>query len=139
MNSNIHEAPAFVQLCAELGIELIDFRHLVGNVYFSEHEEMLNNNKEKYNYYRELIIEESIKYNINVRLPEPFKTTSPFICESMPKVNLSDFKNISPDTQSEEVINMGDFIPGSVTDLIYAFLSSADCLRPFNENYDHCK
>jgi molybdenum cofactor biosynthesis enzyme MoaA len=75
MNSNIHEAPDFVQLCAVLGIDNIDFRHLVGNIFFSEHDEMLGNNQEKYNHYRKLIIAEGKKYNINVRLPEPFDTS----------------------------------------------------------------
>ena len=52
MNSNIHEALAFVQLCAELGIDIIDFRHLVGNIFFSEHEEIIANNEEKYNLFQ---------------------------------------------------------------------------------------
>jgi len=133
MNSNIHEAPAFVELCASLGINIIDFRHLVGNIYFSEHEEMMGNNKEKYNYYRQLIIEESKKFNIDVRLPEPFETAGQYSPEMLPAVDLSEFNAIQPDVQTEEVINTPEIIHINGTESDFEFLSGATCMRPFNE------
>ncbi len=133
MNSNIHEAPAFVQLCAELGIDIIDFRHLVGNIFFSEHEEMLANNKEKYNYFRPLIIAEGKKYNMKVRLPEPFNTVGTWVTENIPDGDLSDFNSVLPDFQTEEITNCKEFISLSGKDSDFAFLSGASCLRPFNE------
>ncbi|HOY32955.1 MAG TPA: radical SAM protein [Bacteroidales bacterium] len=133
MNSNIHEAPAFVELCSQLGMELIDFRHLVGNVFFSEHDEMLNHNKEKYNFYRQRIIDEAKKFNIHVRLPEPFDVSGRFEQETAPVVALSDFMNVKPDVQTEDIIDTGDFVPSKGDDADFEFLNGADCLRPFNE------
>jgi len=133
MNSNIHEAPVFVRMCKELGIEMIDFRHMVGNTFFKEHEEMLIFQKEKYNYYRLRIIEESKKIKINIRLPEPFVTDRTYLPEINNNVNLSDFKNIDPDFQTEEVFNNGDFCNKNGDDSDFKFLSDASCLRPFNE------
>jgi len=134
MNSNIHEASAFVEFCSILGINMIDFRHLVGNIYFSEHDEMMGNNKAKYNYYRQLIIEASKKFNIDVRLPDPFETTSEYIPEALlPIVDLSEFNAISPDEQTENVINTPEPIRNNGHESDFAFLSGASCLRPFNE------
>jgi len=133
MNSNIHEAPAFVQMCTALGIEIIDFRHLVGNIYFSVHEEMLSNNKEKYNYYRQLIIAESKKHNIQVRLPEPYDTTGTWATEGVPEVGLTDFNSVQPDPQTQEIAVVSEIIHNNGKDTDFAFLSNASCLRPFNE------
>ena len=133
MNANIHEAPAFVELCAKLGIDIIDFRHLVGNIYFSEHDEMMANNKAKYNYFRQLIIAESKKFNIDVRLPEPFETTSQYEPENLPVVDLSEFNAIRPDVQTEEFSNTPETIRNNGNETNFEFLSGATCMRPFNE------
>jgi MoaA/NifB/PqqE/SkfB family radical SAM enzyme len=133
MNSNIHEAPAFVELCAISGIEVIDFRHLVGNVFFSEHEEMLCYQQEKYNYYRKLIIEKAKLFKIDVRLPEPFETAGIWTAEEIADVDLSDFNNVQPDVQTEEIKNVKEIISNNNNDIKFEFLSEATCLRPFNE------
>ncbi len=133
MNSNIHEAPLFVQLCAELGIGMIDFRHLVGNIYFSEHEEMLSRFPAKYNYYRELVIDASKKFNVHVRLPEPYNTNESFIPANIPEVNLSDFNAVLPDVQTEIVEPHPDLVLNDNAEEHYRFLDNATCLRPFNE------
>ena len=133
MNSNIHEAPVFVELCSNLGVDIIDFRHLVGNIYFSEHEEMLNSNKGKYNYFRQLILEESIKFNIDVRLPEPFDAVDDYIPETLPTVDLSDFLSVTPDVQTEEITETVELKINNGQDSDFEFLSNASCLRPFNE------
>ena len=133
MNSNINEAPAFVELCAALGINIIDFRHLVGNIYFNEHEEMLQHNKEKYNYFRQKIINASKKFNIDVRLPEPFETTAVYSPEALPVVDLSAFYAIQADVQTENVINSPETMRQSGKESDFEFLSGATCKRPFNE------
>jgi MoaA/NifB/PqqE/SkfB family radical SAM enzyme len=134
MNSNIHEAPSFVGLCSKLEIEVIDFRHMVGNIYFSDDNEMLNNHKAKYNYYRKLIIEESKKYKIDVRLPEAFETNEVFIPATDQTVDLNEFISVQPDNQDIEVFistkntqKKDEYVEG------FNFLSKASCLRPFNE------
>lgn len=133
MNSNIHEAPAFVEMCAMLGMDIIDFRHLVGNIFFSEHEEMLSFNKPKYNYFRPLIIEAARKHDIDVRLPEPFDTTDTFTPDGLPAVKLDEFKDILPDEQTDNVIPPIEIRRHSGRQEDFAFMNAATCLRPFNE------
>ncbi|MEO1086000.1 MAG: radical SAM protein, partial [Acidobacteriota bacterium] len=66
MSSNVHEAPAFVELCKRLGIELIDFRHVIPSVYFDEPDEQLANHPAKYNYFRERVLQEARRHRIDV-------------------------------------------------------------------------
>jgi len=133
MNSNINEAPLFVELCANLGIDTIDFRHLVGNIYFNEHDEMLNKYPEKYNYFRIKIIEESKRFNIKVRLPEPFIISSDYKYDNILPINLSDFYKIQPDIQIDEVHNVSEPTHNPSNDDKFEFLFKSSCLRPFNE------
>lgn len=133
MNSNIHEAPAFVEMCALLGMDMIDFRHLVGNIFFSEHEEMLSFYKPKYNYYRPLIIQAAKNFGIDVRLPEPFDTTDTYIPENINNVNLDEFKSILPDEQTEIVKPSREINRHSGRQEDFSFLNAATCLRPYNE------
>jgi len=133
MNSNIHEAPAFVEMCSLMGIEVIDFRHLVGNVFFNEHEEMLSLNKAKYNHFRPLIIEASKKHNIKIRLPEPYLTNDVYVPEVLSEVNLSDFFSIHPDIQTETISLSHKIKRLSIPENAYSFLAEATCMRPFNE------
>ena len=133
MDSNIHEAPSFVWFCKELGIDVIDFRHLVGNKYFKEHEEMLTDKKEKYNYFRELTIRESRKANIMIRMPEAFETEKTYIPEALPEADLSDFRKLRADIQTLEVADRGEYSCKNGNDDDFSFLSGAQCLRPFNE------
>ncbi len=133
MKANIHEAPAFVRMCAELGFEIIDFRHLVGNIYFKVHDEMLIHEKEKYNYFRQLIIDESKKYPIDVRLPEPFETEGSYIPDVSLEIDLSDFDAVISAEQTLEVIPSPDIVLKGGNDTDFHFLSNLSCLRPFNE------
>ncbi len=133
MNSNIHEAPAFVEMCAQLGINIIDFRHLVGNIFFSEHAEMLSANKARYNYYRPLIIEAAKKFSMDVRLPEPYETDEQYTPEGIPEVSLDEFNSIVADAQTESVTPPTETLRHSGTESDFSFLNAATCLRPFNE------
>jgi len=133
MDSNIHEAPAFVWFCKELGMDMIDFRHLVANKYFKEKEELLTGKKEKYNYFRELTIKESRKANIKIRMPEAFDTDKTYIPESLPEPDLSDFRKLTPDIQTLEVDYRGEYSHKNGNDEDFPFLAGAQCLRPFNE------
>ncbi len=133
MNSNIHETPAFVEMCSLLGIEMIDFRHLVGNIYFNKHEEMLCNNKPQYNYYRPLIVEAAKKHNIHVRLPEAYEIEEDYEALDVPDIKLTSFKNIKADEQTETVIAPVEIFRHCGNEADYEFLSGAKCMRPFNE------
>lgn len=131
MSSNIHEAPAFVELCSKLGMELIDFRHLVGNIFFSDHEEMLSHHKEKYNLYRQRIIEESVKHHIKIRLPDAYPDAMAENPDDDPEAGLSDFYQLRADVQIDEICESADIIlmHSEHTD----FLNETSCPRPFNE------
>lgn len=133
MYSNIHEAPAFVEMCAALGIDTIDFRHLVGNIFFSEHEEMLTQHPALYNYYRPQILEAAHHFNMKVRLPDAFDTTEVYIPEPRPQVDLQSFYAIHPDEQPEALIMPDEKLITGGTDADFPFLAGATCLRPFNE------
>ncbi|MEI8204511.1 MAG: radical SAM protein, partial [Bacteroidota bacterium] len=133
MKSNLHEAPAFVKMCSDLGFEIIDFRHLVGNIYFKEHDQMLTLEKERYNYYRQLIIDESKKYPIDVRLPEAFETDAGYTPETLADVDLTDFNAVEADEQTLEVIPTPDIMLSGGKDSDFYFLSNLSCQRPFNE------
>lgn len=133
MHSNIHEAPAFVEMCAALGIGMIDFRHMVGNIYFSDDPEMLVHHQAEYNFYRQRILEASKKFNMDVRLPEAFPEVAPLNEAPMPDPGLDDFRAVQPDPQVEEIINPGEVMPQGGKDNDFSFLFNATCLRPFNE------
>ncbi len=133
MNSNIHEAPYFVKLCKDLGVEMIDFRHLVGLPFFNIEDEMLTNQKVKYNYYRQRIVEESEKHHINIRLPEPFATNESYLPLAIHDIDYSDFLKVIPDLQTVEVLYRGEFSHKNGNKTDFEFLASAKCLRPFNE------
>lgn len=134
MDSNIHEAPAFVELCAKLGIELIDFRHMVGNIFFDDDNEMLSNHKAKYNYYRKLIIDEGKKHKMDVRLPELYTTEELYTPETIQEVNLEEFESVMPDEQNLEIISPSEnHLFKNENAETFSFLAGASCLRPFNE------
>lgn len=99
INSNIHEAPVFVELAKCVGAETIDFRHAVPSMYFNDHNEMLDNYKAKYNYYRGKIIEASLIHNIKIMLSPPYNTTELWKPEheKIPEISLKDFENVKPD------------------------------------------
>lgn len=133
MDSNIHEAPQFTELCAELGIELIDFRHLVGNVYFSEHEEMLQNKPEKYAFYHDRILEAAERNGIRIRLPEIPAGTVPGHPAGITSPDEGEYRHIRPDLQVLPVKRCRDKELQTIHDGHFGMLSEAACLRPFNE------
>ncbi|MEI6851861.1 MAG: radical SAM protein [Bacteroidota bacterium] len=133
MNSNLHEAPAFVRFCAGLGIDTIDFRHMVGNIFFRDHEDMLQHHQEKYNYYRERIIAEGKIYNIKVRLPEAFAVSGTYQPQAGEEADLSDFDSVKADEQTMEISAPKEKLSRPATESDFPFLAQATCLRPFSE------
>ena len=133
MQSNIHEAPVFVDICAELGIQMIDFRHLVGNIFFSSHPEMLSPASGNYNHYREMILQASRTRGIEVRLPEPFSDEQRVVQPLKDPPGLQDFRQVTADPQTEmpEIKYIVRLQSGNESD--FWFLKGVDCLRPFNE------
>lgn len=75
LESNIHEAPHFVRMAKRLGGDYIDFRHVVPFDFYDIDHEMLENDKPKYNYYRERIIVAAKAAGIEIYIPPSFATS----------------------------------------------------------------
>lgn len=103
MNSNVHEAPAFVQMASLLGVNSIDFRHVVPTSYWNDETEILSNNQAKYNFYHGEIMQASRQYEIEVLAPQPFETAESWTPEGnhIPHVDLSDFNGVRSDYESD--------------------------------------
>jgi MoaA/NifB/PqqE/SkfB family radical SAM enzyme len=127
MNSNIHEAPVFVELCVKLGIEMIDFRHMVGNDFYSDYQ------KEKYNYYRQKILQSSKNLNMAVRLPEIFADVQGKYSEITKEPDLTDYNKVKPDVQTEEINQLPEIVFHEIKENDIEYLSSVSCLRPYTE------
>ncbi len=92
LESNIHEAPLFVALAKRLGAATIDFRHAVPFDLYDIEDEMLENDKPKYNYYRERIATAAAEAGLEVYIPPPFVTAGRHDPAGDPAVSLDEFK-----------------------------------------------
>ncbi len=138
MNSNIHEAPVFIAVAKQLGIDTIDFRHAAPTDYWNDPREVFGNYKGKYNYYHNKIIEASQQHQINVILPPPFACDERWIPgKDIPLVDLSDFMQV-------KAVPIEDNIPAPKTfppefgienshEIIYKEFPNIFCHRPFTD------
>ena len=139
LDSNIHEAPLFVEMAKDLGAETVDFRHAVPSIYFDDSEQMLKNNPSKFNFYRRKILEASRTVSINVLIPPAFETTEEWHPCDVNRVDLSDFKQVLPDSLGKTIVNWSS--PSSERYLDHRLMrqptedlfSLAYCDRPFSE------
>ncbi len=138
MNSNIHEAPAFVEMCHDLGMETIDFRHAVPSEFWNDPEEKLVNFPAKYNFYRRRILEESRRFALRVYIPPALETSEEWEPgPEIPPVTLSDFFSVLPDAAGERPPVPRIFPPGfrsrNTSGSPSEIFSSTFCERPFSE------
>lgn len=138
MNSNIHEAPAFVELCREIGAESIDFRHVVPSQYWDDPEEKLANFPAKYNYYRRRILEEAERFDLRVYLPPPLDAAEDWQPgPEIPRIDLSDFRMVEPDGAAgpppAPKAFPPDFAPRDVRGSARSVFASTFCPLPFSE------
>ena len=138
MNANIHEAPLFVEMARLLGVETVDFRHVVPTEYWHDEDGMLSSHKSKYNYYRERIIEASRQHKINVNLPPPYDISEqwkPGI--DIPHVDLSDFYHVNGNQITGEIprskVFPPDFASENIAGTIHKEFSNIFCHRPFTD------
>ncbi|MCP4663390.1 MAG: radical SAM protein [bacterium] len=96
MASNIHEAPAFVELSSRLGARMIDFRHVVPGELFNDPKHFLCNDRAKYNYFRDLVVKEGKRHKVDIVIPPPYETTERFSPTGVPHVDLGDFEKVDP-------------------------------------------
>ncbi len=100
MDRNIHEAPSFVHLAKALGAQAIDFRHMViGN--HVDHGTLLENQSAKYNYFREEIVREAKRLEVDYYLPPAFAPDEEWKPFEKIDVDLADFHRLVPDAVGE--------------------------------------
>ena len=141
MRSNVHETPAFVGLCKRLGMELIDFRHVIPSVYFDDPDEQLANHPAVYNHFRRLVLKEARKHKIDVVMPPAFgleaSETSGVSVDDFPAVDLSDFESVEPAPHKGELpvpkAFPRRFKARQPRGTVAAEFASTYCERPFSE------
>lgn len=94
MDSNIHEAPAFVRMAKNLGAGLIDFRHLVPVPPYFVASELLSAHPAKYNFYREKIVSAAAALQVDYLLPAPFETAERWRPENESAIDFTDFERL---------------------------------------------
>ena len=94
LESNLHEAPLFVQVARRLGAYAIDFRHVVPVPAYDIEHEMLEHFKPKYNHYRERIVAAAQAASVEIYLPPPFETAARHNPAADPPANLIEFHEL---------------------------------------------
>jgi MoaA/NifB/PqqE/SkfB family radical SAM enzyme len=141
MTSNIHEAPAFVEMSSRMGVRAIDFRLLIPNRVLSEPEYFLDNDRARFNYFRSRIVEAGRRFKVDILIPPAFETADVFSPEGVPPVDLADFERMKPDEMTGEVPVPRRFpwwfkprrTRGTVYDLFSKEIPGVYCERPFSE------
>jgi MoaA/NifB/PqqE/SkfB family radical SAM enzyme len=137
LNSNLHEAPRFVEMCSRLGVSYIDFRHAVPSAFFNDVQELLGQHPQKYNFYRNLILQASKKYGVTVFLPEPFAVQPASDAIRPPEVSLADFERVKPDVSGSAPVKPktfpADFPARPDPGLAYHYFPGIACHHPFSE------
>ncbi len=137
MASNLHETPAFVEMCSLMGVRSIDFRHLVPSKFFHLPQEALHRQAGRYNYYHDWLLAEGEKHKVEVYLPKPFKRARPWRPRSLPQVTLDDFRSVRPDP-ADETPTLPKFFPETFNPAInvrwaHALFPGIRCHHPFSE------
>ena len=100
MNSNLSELPSIVKIGSLLEAHYINFRNIVKfNKYFETSGERLQDNKDKFNFFRDLAVEEARRERIRIIISNKFNV--PKINTYPEKIQLSDFLNVKPDENKE--------------------------------------
>ncbi len=103
LESNIHEAPLFVEVARRLGADYIDFRHVVEYPFYDIRGEMLEYFKPKYNFYRERIVAAAQKAGLEVYLPPAFETSLEHDPAGDPPTGLDEFNALAAALGVDEI------------------------------------
>lgn len=94
LESNVHEAPLFVEVARRLGASSVDFRHVVPFEFYDIEHEMLEYHQPKYNFYRARIAAAAQACGMKVFLPPPFSTEGMHDPSADPAVTLAEFHDV---------------------------------------------
>jgi MoaA/NifB/PqqE/SkfB family radical SAM enzyme len=134
LESNIHEAPQFVQVAKRLGGSYIDFRHVVPFDFYDIEHEMLEHFKPKYNLYRERIVAAAEAAGIEIYIPPPFDTAARHNPAADPVARLDEFHDLmralgeDPLSDLEPAAKPESAVQQPVHEAAHFF-----CDRPFSE------
>jgi len=138
LESNIHEAPLFVEVARRLGGHSIDFRHVVPFDFYDIEHEMLEHFKPKYNFYRERIVAAAEAAGMELYIPPPFDTAARHNPAADPVANLDEFHAL--------LRELGEDPAGAAAPAQPAVAAGRDpvhesahffCDRPFSETMIH--
>jgi MoaA/NifB/PqqE/SkfB family radical SAM enzyme len=144
MDSNIQESLSLIKISKSLGVVLIDFRNLqIKKKEMGHSNESLLLNKQKFNFYRNLIIQEAKLNEINVSVPPKYAIKEDKYLLDREKIEidsskdyLDDFSKIAPDREDEEKVPIPKKIYNNnkYSD-ISEFLDKFNlyCMHPFKE------
>jgi MoaA/NifB/PqqE/SkfB family radical SAM enzyme len=132
--SNLHEAPAFVQLARRLGADYIDFRHVVPFDFYDIEHEMLEYFQPKYDHYRARIAAAAEAAGLEIYIPPAFGTTGRHDPAADPRCSLDEFHALlrelgeAPLTEARPEAPAGAEPPERIHEYAHLF-----CDRPFSE------
>lgn len=138
MVRNLHEAVAFVTIAKSLGGSAIDYRHVVEtNTGHSITTEQLVNQPGRFNYYRELILEEGRRQGVNIYMPPPFCAVAPWRpAEDEPVASMADFDAVIqsiPDSLEEAPAVLSKLVQAAPAFQPIERAADVFCDRPFSE------
>jgi len=132
LDSNIHEAPAFVALAMRLGGGTIDFRHVVPMDTYDIGHESLERKPAKYNHYRALIREAA--RGMEIYIPPPLEAAGPHDPSGDPTVSLDEFHAVLRELGEDPANDAGARPPrGDGAGEPPMEIAQCFCDRPFRE------
>lgn len=136
MRRNIHEAPAFVELAARMGVQMIDFRHVIPG-YMNDPDELLTHHRPRYNFYRQRLLEVARRVGIDVTVPPLFETPETFSVDEEAEVSLEEFEAVAPSPAKGETPTPRRFPKGfrsrHARGTAAEEFKATYCERPFSE------
>ena len=138
MRSNLHETLDFLDMCKELGADLVDFRHVVPTQYWDIEDEKLENFPHIFNAYRERIVAKAKSLALDVVISPPMESASePYAIPDPDQSMLDDFNAVEADDSHGLIPTPKPFASSFESrkplDLPQEFFANSYCARPFRE------
>ncbi len=135
LDSNVHEAPLFVEVARRLGADYVDFRHVVPFDFYDIEHEMLEHDKPKYNFYRTRIAEAAKGCGLEIYLPDAFETSGVHDSAGDRRAGLDEFDAVMQELgeTSRGETAARERRPAPESDAIIPDAAHYFCERPFQE------
>ncbi len=101
MRSNLNETVALLDIAADIGADLVDYRHVTPSEYWSDPDEMLENHRGAFNYYRRKLVERAARLGVKIVIPDAFDAGEEQPEDiPPPEALLGDYRSVAPDSSS---------------------------------------